>query len=87
MQFTWSSAALGLYYSTQFVEQHLILIRSDDVYNIIPCYPLPAHRSTALATQAQMLYVCLYFAPEILVKENVRCLHYDHQKIAFSTFG
>eukprot|EP01127_Copromyxa_protea_P005596 TRINITY_DN15495_c0_g1_i1.p1 TRINITY_DN15495_c0_g1~~TRINITY_DN15495_c0_g1_i1.p1 ORF type:complete len:1198 (-),score=295.31 TRINITY_DN15495_c0_g1_i1:60-3617(-) len=45
-------------------------LRSDDVYNIIPCYPLPSQRSTALATQAQMLYVCLFFAPEILMREN-----------------
>lgn len=41
-------------------------LRSDDVYNQIAAYPLPEHRSTALATQAGMLYVILYFAPDIL---------------------
>ena len=32
----------------------------------IEAYPNPEHRSTALATQAGMLYVILYFAPNIL---------------------
>ena len=32
----------------------------------ISSYPNPEHRSTALATQASMLYVILYFAPNIL---------------------
>lgn len=41
-------------------------LRSDDIYNQISAYPLPDHRSTALSTQACMLYVILYFVPEIL---------------------
>uniref|UniRef100_A0A6B2KWZ9 WASH complex subunit strumpellin n=1 Tax=Arcella intermedia TaxID=1963864 RepID=A0A6B2KWZ9_9EUKA len=45
-------------------------LRSDDVYNQIPSYPLPEHRATALANQASMLFVCLYFAPDILSKEE-----------------
>lgn len=32
----------------------------------VSAYPLPEHRSTALATQAAMLYVILYFEPSIL---------------------
>lgn len=32
----------------------------------IVAYPNPEHRSTALATQAAMLYVILFFAPQIL---------------------
>lgn len=32
----------------------------------VSAYPLPEHRSTALANQAAMLYVCLYFSPSIL---------------------
>ena len=41
-------------------------LRSDDLYNQIVAYPLPDQRSIALATQASMLYVILYFAPDIL---------------------
>ena len=41
-------------------------LRSDDLYNQISAYPLPEQRSTALATQASMLYVVLYFSPELL---------------------
>lgn len=41
-------------------------LRSDDLYNQIIAYPLPEQRSTALATQASMLYVILYFAPDVL---------------------
>ena len=32
----------------------------------IVAYPNPEHRSTALSTQAAMLYVILFFAPQIL---------------------
>eukprot|EP00727_Mastigamoeba_balamuthi_P013163 m51a1_g847 putative WASH complex (1158) ;mRNA; f:778413-782661 len=45
-------------------------LRSDDIYNQIRAYPMPEHRSTALATQAAMLYMILYLAPNILQKEN-----------------
>lgn len=45
-------------------------LRSDDIYHQAEAYPLPEHRSTALATQASMLYVLLYFAPEILHREQ-----------------
>ena len=33
-------------------------------------YPLPEHRSVALSTQASMLYVILYFKPDILHSEQ-----------------
>lgn len=45
-------------------------LRSDDIYNQISVYPLPDHRSTALANQAAMLYVCLYFAPRTLHQQQ-----------------
>eukprot|EP01125_Pyxidicula_operculata_P012814 TRINITY_DN4218_c0_g1_i3.p1 TRINITY_DN4218_c0_g1~~TRINITY_DN4218_c0_g1_i3.p1 ORF type:complete len:1114 (+),score=245.98 TRINITY_DN4218_c0_g1_i3:40-3381(+) len=45
-------------------------IRTDDVYNLIPRYPKPSHRSAALSIQSQMIYVCLYFTPEILHLEE-----------------
>lgn len=45
-------------------------LRSDDIYNQIAVYPLPDHRSTALANQAAMLYVCLYFSPKTLHQQQ-----------------
>lgn len=47
-------------------------LRSDDVYNQMSVYPLPEHRSTALANQAGMLYVCLFFSPQTLHSQNAR---------------
>jgi WASH complex subunit strumpellin len=44
-------------------------LRSDDIYSQIAVYPLPEHRSTALATQGAMIYVCLFFQPRILNSE------------------
>ncbi|RWS21321.1 WASH complex subunit strumpellin-like protein, partial [Leptotrombidium deliense] len=41
-------------------------LRSDDIYNQIAAYPFPEHRSTAMSNQASILYVCLYFSPDIL---------------------
>jgi len=52
--------------SSTFVNMVLGRLRSDDLYNQIVAYPLPEQRSTALATQASMLYVILYFAPDML---------------------
>jgi WASH complex subunit strumpellin len=45
-------------------------LRSDDIYSQIQAYPLPEHRSAALATQAAMLYVVLFFAPNTLQNES-----------------
>ena len=45
-------------------------LRSDDIYNQVSAYPQPEHRSTALSTQACMLYIILYFAPDILENEQ-----------------
>ena len=47
-------------------------LRSDDIYNQISAYPSPEHRSTALATQAAMLYIILYFAPTLLNTEQAK---------------
>ncbi|KAI5713146.1 hypothetical protein M8J75_014032 [Diaphorina citri] len=41
-------------------------LRTDDIYHSIVAYPLPQHRSTALANQASMLFVCLYFDTSVL---------------------
>ncbi|KAF6101651.1 WASH complex subunit 5 [Phyllostomus discolor] len=55
-----------------FVSMVIGRLRSDDVYNQVSAYPLPEHRSTALATQAAMLYVILYFEPSILHTQQAK---------------
>jgi len=44
-------------------------IQDDDIYHQTASYPSPEHRSTALANQASMLYVILYFVPKVLEKD------------------
>lgn len=41
-------------------------LRSDDIYNQLSIYQRTNHRSTALAAQAPMLYLCLFFSTDIL---------------------
>eukprot|EP01012_Entosiphon_sulcatum_P036838 TRINITY_DN4706_c0_g1_i1.p1 TRINITY_DN4706_c0_g1~~TRINITY_DN4706_c0_g1_i1.p1 ORF type:complete len:1149 (-),score=298.23 TRINITY_DN4706_c0_g1_i1:138-3584(-) len=41
-------------------------LRTDDIYQMGLYYPSPDHRSTALSTQAAMLYVLLYFQSDVL---------------------
>ena len=55
-----------------FVQMIISRLRSDDVYNQMKVYPLPDHRSTALASQAAMLYVILFFEPDTLVREQAK---------------
>lgn len=45
---------------------------SEDIYNQLNIYPLPDHRSIALATQAAMLVVCLFFSPNVLNSESAK---------------
>ena len=55
-------------------EQYLSLVlgrlRTDDIYNQLAIYPQTDHRSTALANQAAMLYITLYFQPDVLHNQN-----------------
>jgi len=55
--------------STSLVQMMVARLRSEDMYGQISSYPLPQHRSVALATQARMLYVLLYFVPKVLEEE------------------
>lgn len=41
-------------------------LRSDDIYNQKKAYTELEHQTTAYATQASMLYVLLYFYPDVL---------------------
>lgn len=55
-----------------FIEMIIGRLRSDDIYNQITVYPLPEHRSTALANQASMLFICLFFSPKTLHEKSSR---------------
>ncbi|KAG1662783.1 WASH complex subunit 5 [Nymphon striatum] len=55
-----------------FINMVIGRLRSDDIYNQISAYPLPEHRSIALATQASMLYTVLFFAPNILHNQTAK---------------
>jgi WASH complex subunit strumpellin len=45
-------------------------LRTDDIYGQVRAYPRPEHRSTALSSQACMLYIISFFAPDILENEQ-----------------
>ncbi|XP_017043328.1 WASH complex subunit homolog 5 [Drosophila ficusphila] len=53
-------------FDENFVDLVVARLRCDDIYNQLSLYPHSSHRSTALSTQAAMLYVCLYFCPKVL---------------------
>nr|XP_014350179.1 PREDICTED: WASH complex subunit strumpellin [Latimeria chalumnae] len=55
-----------------FISMAIGRLRSDDIYNQVSAYPLPEHRSTALATQAAMLYVLLYFEASTLHTQQAK---------------
>lgn len=50
----------------KYLESVISTLRSIDIYNQLSIYPLPEHRTTAFGTQAGMLVVCLFFAPNVL---------------------
>ena len=58
--------------SKQYISMVIGRLRSDDIYGQITAYPNPDHRSTALATQASMLYVILYFAADLLQNDQAK---------------
>ena len=45
-------------------------LRSDDLYHLLAHYPETGERSTALGSQAAMLYTLLYFVPDTLRQET-----------------
>ena len=55
---------------SHYVKMVIDRLRSEDLYNQIRTYPNPDHRSTALSGQAAMLYICLYFCPNVLKNEG-----------------
>lgn len=54
------------HFNENLIDMIIARLRCDDIYNQLRIYPHQSHRSTALSNQAAMLFVCLYFAPNIL---------------------
>lgn len=50
----------------EFVRLVIGRLQTDDIYLMANSYPNPDHRSTRLAQQASMLFVVLFFAPDLL---------------------
>mmetsp|Transcript_24845 Transcript_24845/g.36645 ORF Transcript_24845/g.36645 Transcript_24845/m.36645 type:complete len:1170 (+) Transcript_24845:53-3562(+) len=54
----------------EFVRLVIGRLQTDDIYLMANSFPNPDHRSTRLAGQASMLYVILFFSPQILSKQK-----------------
>lgn len=47
-------------------------MKDDDIYKQLSAFPLPDHRSVALANQASMIFVLLFFDSDLLTKEKAK---------------
>ncbi|XP_013172384.1 PREDICTED: WASH complex subunit strumpellin isoform X1 [Papilio xuthus] len=56
----------------EFVEKVVGKLRSEDIYNQLAVYTIPEHQASALATQASMLVVCLFFTPHYLHNDTTK---------------
>ena len=54
------------------IENLINILKDDDIYSKMSAYPNPAHRSVALADQAQIIFVLLGFTPRILEMEQAK---------------
>lgn len=54
-----------------FVQSVIHKLRTDDIYMHLSSFPAAEHQTIALSEQAAMLFICLYFKPNIL-QENTR---------------
>jgi hypothetical protein len=50
----------------------VLLIKDGDIYDMARNYVKAEHRSFALANQASLLYVLMFFIPDFLRDESVR---------------
>ena len=58
--------------TTEKILTKLILaVKDGDIYNDVPAFPNPDHRSFALATQGSMLVTVMFFTKDILTTESV----------------
>ncbi|XP_026499118.1 WASH complex subunit 5 [Vanessa tameamea] len=55
-----------------FIEKVVGKLRSEDIYNQLAVYTIPEHQASALASQASMLVVCLFFTPHYLHNDTTK---------------
>ncbi|CAH0761226.1 unnamed protein product [Diatraea saccharalis] len=55
-----------------FLEKVIGKLRSEDIYNQLTVYTIPEHQASALATQASMLVICLFFTPHYLHSDTFK---------------
>ncbi|XP_039755803.1 WASH complex subunit 5 [Pararge aegeria] len=55
-----------------FMEKVVGKLRSEDIYNQLSVYTIPEHQASALASQASMLVVCLFFTPHYLHSDTTK---------------
>jgi WASH complex subunit strumpellin len=55
-----------LLYTEEIIEAIILAIKDDDIYKHMPAYPQAKYRSFALADQGSMLFVLLFFMPDVL---------------------
>eukprot|EP00948_MAST-09A_sp_MAST-9A-sp1_P002733 g2733.t1 len=53
------------------LRQIVLTMQREDIYNQTRAFPAPSHRNSALSNQAGMLYIILFFLPEILKEKTV----------------
>ncbi|CAH2091085.1 unnamed protein product [Euphydryas editha] len=58
--------------NNDFIEKVVGKLRSEDIYNQLAVYTIPEHQASALATQASMLAVCLFFTPHYLHNDTTK---------------
>lgn len=63
-------STVGSFHPERIVHKLIVNVKDGDIYNEIPAYPNPDHRSFALANQAAMLYVAMFFSPDLLANES-----------------
>ena len=56
----------------ELVENLINSMKDDDVYSMLGAYPNPLHRSVALSSQAQCMFVLLNFCPRIMEKADAK---------------
>jgi WASH complex subunit strumpellin len=56
------------FYAAELIQMIIIAVKDDDIYRQASAYPSPMMRSFALANQSAVLFILLFFVPQVLIK-------------------